>query len=179
MSPRNAGKLSLAGLALSLVVSLVVSLGSAQAAEDPDYRRVRIEARYSAGAVERSLVGARRRLERPACERLFSEFMDSKGRPLRDALERKSTSGPEHLRTLLFSDGSDQRPCERSATLAYTSPGSPVVFVCAARFTSTAERNPFLAEAALIHEALHTLGLGENPPTSAAITARVMSRCGG
>ena len=32
-------------------------------------------------------------------------------------------------------------------------------------------------EATLIHEALHTLGLGENPPTSREITSRVVSRC--
>jgi len=30
----------------------------------------------------------------------------------------------------------------------------------------------------MIHEALHTLGLGENPPTSAEITERVLARCG-
>jgi hypothetical protein len=28
----------------------------------------------------------------------------------------------------------------------------------------------------VIHEFLHTLGLGENPPTSAAITAQVLAR---
>ena len=30
----------------------------------------------------------------------------------------------------------------------------------------------------LIHETLHTLGLGENPPSSEEITLRVESRCG-
>ena len=35
------------------------------------------------------------------------------------------------------------------------------------------------AEAALIHESLHSLGLGENPPTSSEITSRVISRCRG
>jgi hypothetical protein len=34
-------------------------------------------------------------------------------------------------------------------------------------------------EILLIHEFLHTLGLGENPPTSDAITQRVAVRCGG
>jgi hypothetical protein len=29
----------------------------------------------------------------------------------------------------------------------------------------------------VIHEILHTLGLGENPPTSIEITQRVESRC--
>jgi hypothetical protein len=32
--------------------------------------------------------------------------------------------------------------------------------------------------ASLIHEVLHTLGLGENPPSSAEITERVLRHCG-
>jgi hypothetical protein len=32
-------------------------------------------------------------------------------------------------------------------------------------------------EAILIHEALHTLGLAENPPTSFEITRQVLGRC--
>ena len=38
-------------------------------------------------------------------------------------------------------------------------------------------KNPTLAEAMVIHEMLHTLGLGENPPTTFEITDRVLSRC--
>jgi len=38
--------------------------------------------------------------------------------------------------------------------------------------------DPAYAEMILIHELLHTLGLGENPPTSLEITARVTERCG-
>ena len=34
------------------------------------------------------------------------------------------------------------------------------------------------AEIIVLHEALHTLGLGENPPLSAVITDRVAARCG-
>jgi hypothetical protein len=32
--------------------------------------------------------------------------------------------------------------------------------------------------ASFIHEILHTLGLGENPPSSREITKRVIARCG-
>jgi hypothetical protein len=35
------------------------------------------------------------------------------------------------------------------------------------------------AEIIVIHEFLHALGLGENPPTSDEITERVTARCGG
>jgi hypothetical protein len=34
------------------------------------------------------------------------------------------------------------------------------------------------AEAVVIHEVLHTLGLDENPPSSDQITTRVERRCG-
>ena len=40
-----------------------------------------------------------------------------------------------------------------------------------------ARRNRAWAVATLIHEALHTLGLGENPPSSTEITERVLRRC--
>jgi hypothetical protein len=38
-------------------------------------------------------------------------------------------------------------------------------------------RNPVHIAALLIHEMMHTLGLGENPPNAEAITARVLERC--
>jgi hypothetical protein len=40
-------------------------------------------------------------------------------------------------------------------------------------------QNRRTTEIIVIHEFLHTLGLGENPPTSQAITQRVAIRCGG
>ena len=52
-----------------------------------------------------------------------------------------------------------------------------MVYVCGRAFKDLAERNPERAQAIVIHEALHTLGLGENPPSSAEITARVLARC--
>jgi hypothetical protein len=53
----------------------------------------------------------------------------------------------------------------------------PLVYVCPARFLDTFRKNPGLAEAYLIHEMLHSLGLGENPPSSREITERVIDRC--
>jgi len=38
-------------------------------------------------------------------------------------------------------------------------------------------KNRELAELIVIHEFLHSLGLGENPQTSVEITARVKARC--
>jgi hypothetical protein len=50
------------------------------------------------------------------------------------------------------------------------------VFVC--RFLAELQlRTPSVAETLVIHEVLHTLGLGENPATSLEITSRVSARC--
>jgi hypothetical protein len=49
------------------------------------------------------------------------------------------------------------------------------VFVCIAPF---AEQRPGIRENTLIHEMLHSLGLGENPPSSGEINGQVMRRCG-
>ena len=65
-----------------------------------------------------------------------------------------------------------------------TTPGLPSVFVCPAgpgRLNSRLSRieleSGSRAEAMVIHEMLHTLGLGENPPTTFEITDRVRERC--
>jgi hypothetical protein len=144
---------------------------------DPARPPVRLRGRFAAGAVERALAGARLRLERPQCQRLLSEFADAEGRPLTDALEAEGTTAAEHLGRLVYYDGAGQGPCERPATLAFTVPRGHVVFVCAETFLSAARRDPLLAEATLIHEGLHTLGLGENPPASPRITSRVVHLC--
>jgi len=52
------------------------------------------------------------------------------------------------------------------------------VLLLAGSAITVAEPKPFYAEAVIIHETLHSLGLGENPPTSDEITWRVFSRCG-
>jgi hypothetical protein len=140
---------------------------------------VRLNGLYDAGTVRRSLGRAQARLDRPQCQRVFTDFQDQSGQPLQDALDRFGRSGAEHLGTLLFYDGTDQPRCRAERTLAFTWPGSQIVFVCARRFVETARRDPILADAALIHESLHSLGLGENPPSSSEITSRVISRCRG
>jgi hypothetical protein len=76
-----------------------------------------------------------------------------------------------------FYDGQGQAGCLRGRTMAVTSPGSRVVWVCS-QFVVEQHRDPGWAEATLIHEALHTLGLGENPPSATEISAQVVKRCG-
>jgi hypothetical protein len=57
-----------------------------------------------------------------------------------------------------------------------TTPNAQRIFVCKS-FLEIARSVPYEAEVCLIHDVLHTLGLGENPPTSREITRRVMQRC--
>jgi hypothetical protein len=73
-------------------------------------------------------------------------------------------------------DDSRHRRCETGA-LFFTEPGSRVVRVCGNELTRMNGEHPQYVTASIIHEILHTLGLGERPPSSREITARVMIRC--
>jgi hypothetical protein len=128
-------------------------------------------------AVRWAVAGARRRLEQAACQSLFSEFSDASGRTLQSNLDALGQTGAEHLGMILFTDGSDRHRCKVAGPLAFTTPGSGVVYVCGRVFRDLARRDPRFVEAILIHEMLHTLGLGENPPSSAEITERVLAAC--
>ena len=86
-------------------------------------------------------------------------------------------SGAQQLQSVYFYDGAHRRGCQRQRTLAVTEPGSVVVHVCP-QFVRSQRQDPDQAPIAIIHELLHTLGLGENPPSSEAITRHVGNRCG-
>jgi hypothetical protein len=128
-------------------------------------------------ALHWAVVGARQRLEQPACRALLTEFSDRSGRTLQENLAALGETGGNYLARVLFADGSGRLRCGGDEAYAFTKPGSRVVYVCGRAFKNLARRDPVKAQAIVIHEALHTLGLGENPPTSAEITARVVARC--
>ena len=119
--------------------------------------------------------GAARRLGDPRCQELLGELRDRSRRPLRAALEAEGLSAPEFLGRLYFYDGTESGCGARR--LAYTVPGYRVVYVCSSRFRDLYQQNTSQAEVAVIHEALHCLGLGENPPTWQEISARVEAAC--
>jgi len=140
--------------------------------------RVRVPNNDVAQAVTRALVGADQRLAERSCQEVLNDFHDASGRTLKEVLETNDVSARGYLRWIVFSDGRGLKACGNHASLAVTEPGSRVVFVCPTAFVEAAWGNPEETEATLIHEMLHTLGLGENPPSSRDITRRVRARCG-
>jgi hypothetical protein len=109
------------------------------------------------------------------CRQIFSDFRDAKGRTLAEDLQAAGKTGSEYLRWLTFWDGTHERACIWSDAFATTQPGSRVVYLCPV--FKKLQRDPGHAAAIVIHEELHSLGLGENPPSSLEITARVLARC--
>jgi hypothetical protein len=127
--------------------------------------------------VRLALEGAGRRLASPECQKLFTDFRDPAGHALSDTIAAWGKTPRQALATLGFVDGDESLRCrDNGMTDAITKPGSRVIYVCGKRFADRLERN--LREMILIHELLHALGLGENPPASADITRMVLSRCG-
>jgi hypothetical protein len=129
-------------------------------------------------AVNAALAGAARRLDAPSCRRILTEYRDRSGRTLAQVLESRALTAEAHLRLVVFADGFGQAPCRHPDVVASTMPGSRVVYVCTASFGMLQERSPARAEAVVIHELLHSLGLAEDAPTSRALTDRVQELCG-
>jgi len=140
--------------------------------------RVRVPNNEVAQAVTRALAGADRLLAETACLDVLTDFYDASGQTLKEVLDGNEVSARGYLRWIVFSDGRGLKACSNKASLAVTEPGSRVVFICPTAFVEAAWGNPEETEATLIHEMLHSLGLGENPPSSRDITRRVRARCG-
>jgi hypothetical protein len=124
-----------------------------------------------------ALDAASSRLADERCQRILDDFEQFTSGRLRERLSALSVSIEHYPSQLVFVDGSPYRVCE-SAFLAFTAPGSRVVGLCVGELNRTWTDNREHVIAGMIHEILHTLGLGENPPSSHEITRRVMARCG-
>lgn len=151
------------------------------AAEQSLALKVWIAAPDAADAVQRAAEGAHRRLKEHTCRLVLSDFVDASGRSLQQNLDQLGLTAADYLSFVILVDAVDREttktasPCRNPGTLAFTTPGSRVVNVCTPQFSASKRA---IAENALIHEMLHTLGLGENPPSSSEITQRVRKRCG-
>jgi len=161
----------------TLVLGLAVAaLWSASSTTAPCAEKNDALATAHAGLLERALEGAARKLEQPRCQQVLEEFRDKRGRTLAENLVMWDRSPSEYLRMVPFRDGSDHRPCTSGRSTLFTVVGTFPVFVCP-NFRHEARDNPWAAENWIIHEMLHTLGLGEDPPSSLEITRRVNERC--
>lgn len=128
--------------------------------------------------VKDSVEGAIRRLGRPTCQQVFTDFVDPAGHPLSVALEAWGKNPPEALAALYFVEGDGSKQCRADeTTAAFTARGNRVIYVCGTRFADRFALKTTGGEILLIHELLHALGLGENPPSSARITETVWNRC--
>ena len=127
-------------------------------------------------AARKALDLAWERLGEPGCGTVLDGFTDRSGQPLVERLRALSADLQTYLTMVVFIDGSRERPCV-SGVLGSTTPGSRVVRLCVDELKRTWQQDPEHAVAILIHEMLHSLGLTENPPSSTAITERVLAVC--
>jgi hypothetical protein len=139
--------------------------------------RLLIKDIFTRDAARRALFGAFEWLAKPKCQAIFSEFRDERGRPLTDKLGELGADPPSYLGLVLFRDAGERDKCARTGIVAFTTPGSRVVYLCGRDFERAWRRDATLVQAAVIHEILHSLGLGENPPSSVFITHRVLELC--
>ena len=132
---------------------------------------------FESRRVEFARQGAMERLRSPECRAVLDEFRDAEGRPLASRLAALNLAPDEYLAMIPFLDGRDRAGCADGTSEMRTVVGIPRVFVCRP-FLRTVNRERTASEVYVIHEMRHTLGLGENPPTSAFIAERVRLRCG-
>ncbi len=139
--------------------------------------KVQIRDPVTRDATRRALDGAAKWLSATQCARLFSEFRDASGQPLAARLLELESTPPEYLGLVYFQDGERHPTCQRHGILAFTEVGSRVVYVCGRDFARAWDKSPREIVTTLIHEMLHSLGLGENPPTPRDISDRVQALC--
>jgi hypothetical protein len=129
-----------------------------------------------AAAVAQAREDAALEVQDAECRRVFSDFQDVHGRTIAEKLEAWAVDPAEYVRSLLFVDGLGESRCHSGKVMLASVPNVPRVFVCPG-FARLQRYEPGRARSLVIHEVLHTLGLSENPPSSAEITERVQARC--
>lgn len=171
------GEASPARRQLGLCLLVLGALGAG--AREPADPETPIVVRNADGATTRVLREAVRAASRwladDGCREIFSDFRDARGRALVEVLRAVGREGHEYLRWLIFFNGAHEKGCLEGGAFATTMPGSRVVYLCPGFKNLHSDRT--LAAAIVIHEELHSLGLGEDPPSSLEITNRVLSRC--
>jgi hypothetical protein len=157
----------------TVVLLLATTLGVKHGGDD-----VRLVGRWFEQPVRRAVQGAAHRLDSAGCAAVLSDFRDGQGRQLLDRLAERRVDASAYTRSVFFYDGSHEAPCRRPGVYAFTVPGSRVVYACPA-LGRLALADPEAAQAVIIHEVLHTLGLEQDAPSSQAVTSAVERRCAG
>lgn len=119
------------------------------------------------------------RLQSRPCALLLHEFRDQRtGSSLGETLASTGLTAEQYVRSIRFRSGEGLSPCRPRRTFAWTSPGSRVVFVCPGPLASFRVREGTSIVVVVLHETLHSLGLGEDPPSPMEITVAVEHHCG-
>jgi hypothetical protein len=139
--------------------------------------RIYIKDPFVRDAVGRTLARAAAWLQAPKCQALLTEFSDRQGRALTERLAELKMSLAEYLSAIIVEDGERHPRCGNEGVLAFTVVGSRIIHVCGHAFVRATKRDAEEAQATIIHELLHSLGLGENPPSPRQITYRVRELC--
>jgi hypothetical protein len=170
MERRNDARrpLRIAAAAAALLAVNIPAMG--QEAVRPLPLRVR-------GSVERSVALALQTLKDDTCQALYSDFEDNEGHTLQENLELLGLTAAQHLKALRWVDGTGHPLCRNPSIFFVAHVGDVFVRVCPRQFSAFATRQPTKAAGIIMHEQLHTLGLGENPPSSEAISRQVFYRC--
>jgi hypothetical protein len=165
---------------LAAATWLLVAQMALDGAEGRKHPRLDIQDRQLRDAVSQIVAGATRRLTDPKCEQVLNDFSDVGGRPLLENLNAMGLSAAQYLEAISLVDGSDEPRCQPGVA-AFTRPYSRRVSICRRAFLDPRPTKRIWLEMIVIHELLHSLGLGENGrhPSSAAITRRVTLRCSG
>jgi hypothetical protein len=164
------------GFAFSAVLTALMAVcGGARADETTD-RQIHVRHPDDSISIQAALNAAYRKLRKADCQHLLDDFQDQEGRTLRTNLESFGVGPAEYLSLIRYRDGRDLESGRcGSGPAAVTHVGDRVVYVCGAHFRAL---SPGLRANTLIHEMLHSLGLGENPPSSRHINGQVVRRCG-
>ena len=174
--PRHAAAV---GLASAVLFLFPVSAAPAQEGSKTFAAALTLHPPRLDPVVTAAVLEAHRRLEESRCRELFRDFEDAAGRTPQENLDAIGLTGQSYLGWLWFVDGSGQSRCGESEVLAFTVPGSRVIYYCGDRFRRQVSRRGLgVLAVAILHEELHSLGVGENPPSSLEITRRVEFRCG-
>ena len=146
----------------SLLALLLVLLLAAPSAAAPDqWPGVNISNQITRATLQIALAGSAGWLAKPGCRSVLEEFRDQSGILLSDKIAELGIDLVTYLERLRFRDGSLAPPCAKPTTVMFTTPGSKVVFVCGRQLERMARQDRGLLSVLVIHEVLHTLGLGE------------------